>query len=335
MTVPPASSPSSPQRFDRYGLIVGSQIRSESDPQPIATVDLSAGSAAVSPDGRRVAYWQVLPGGGQARVLWVFDGATVSRPRMLLTLPTTETAAVSTGGGVVWSNDGAALLIGVNSVGFETGLPVDAGRFDYAALREVDVRSGSVREIARIAKSLPLRPVAFDGTRRVAGAVEIGGGGFTAGYVVARDDGTVTRTAIGTDIAPALGSADATQVLALRVRPAGVLVWSLGAPDARMVLDSAPDEHVETALWRNAREIVVLISGDAPAAHRLEVWTVGGGRRVVLPLADDLAAVRPDGTAAILDGRVVDLDSGAAAAVPGSLGAHGAVFARVVSFILR
>jgi hypothetical protein len=101
------------------------------------------------------------------------------------------------------------------------------------------------------------------------------------------------------------------------------------------MLEAAPDEHVETALWRNSREIVVLIAGDSPSAHRLEVWNIDGGRRVVLGGAQDLAGVRPDGTAAILSGQVVDLETGAASPIPGSLGSHSVVFARAVSFLLR
>ena len=301
----------------------------------IAEVQLNPQSAAVSPDGRRIAYWQVLRGGGQARVLWLLDGAALTQPRVILTLADSETAAVSTGGGVVWSSDGGSLLIGINSIAYESAGAVDAGRYTYAALREVEISSGSVREITRIERALPLRPVALDRGRHLAAAVEIGGGGYIASYVVAREGGAVTRTALGINIAPALGTSDASRVLALRFLPSGIYVWSLVQPEGRTMLEAAPDERVETALWRNSREIVVLIGGDSPSAHRLEVWNVEGGRRVVLAGAQDLAGVRPDGTAAILDGQVVDLDTGAVSAIPGSLGSHGVVFARVVSVLLH
>lgn len=110
-SLPPATASSAPARAvgaspiatgpagnDRYGLIVGSSVRSEADARTIAEVQLAPQSAAVSPDGRRIAYWQVLRGGGEARVLWLLDSAVLTQPRVILTLADSETAAVSTGG---------------------------------------------------------------------------------------------------------------------------------------------------------------------------------------------------------------------------------------------
>jgi hypothetical protein len=186
----------------------------------------------------------------------------------------------------------------------------------YSTLRTVDLATGSVREIARVEPGLPLRPVAFDRQAGIASAVEIGDGGYMASYVVARD-GAVRRVSLGTDIAPGVAAPDASRVLAVRFGPAAVMVWPLAEAERFTTMDAAAGERVMRAIWRNAREIVVLVDGDAPAAHRLEVWPLEGPRRVVMPGALDLSAVRPDGTAAIVGGQVVDLDTGVAWPIQG------------------
>jgi len=311
-------------------LIVGTSVRSEVDPQELGVLKAGPFNGAVSPDGRRVAYWETASGGGEARSLWLLEASAPSQTRLVLTLPESETATVSTGGGVVWSSDATAVLIGVNSREFMPAPPVD-GPARYATLRTVDLASGAVREVARVEPGLPLRPVAFDRRNGVATAVEIGGGGYAASYVVARDGAELTRTRLETDIAPAVATPDATGVLAVRYRPtAVVVVWPLADPERRTPMDVTAGERVARALWRNAHEIVVLIDGDAPTAHRLEVWPLQGPRRVVLHDARELSAVRPDGTAAIVDGQVVDLVTGATWPIPGLSG--GRVNA---SFVLR
>ena len=283
---------------------------------------LKAGAVngAVSPDGRRIAYWETTSGGGEVGSLWTLDASAPSQSRLVLTLSDSETASVSTGGGVVWSSDGLALLVGVNSREYMPVPPVH-GPARYATLRTVDIASGAVREVARLEPGLPLRPVAFDHRNRVATAVEIGGGGYVASYVVVRDGAALTRTHLETDIAPAVATPDGTGVLAVRFRPtAVVLVWPVAEPERRTPLEVAAGERVARALWRNSNEIVVLIDGDAPAAHRLEVWPLQGPRRVVLRDARDLSAVRADGTAAIVDGQLVDLVTGATSPIPGLTG---------------
>lgn len=296
-------------------MIVGTSVRSEVDPQELGVLKAGAVNGAVSPDGRRIAYWETTSGGG-ARSLWILDASAPSRSRLVLTLSDSETASVSTGGGVVWSSDGLGLLVGVNSREYLPVPPVH-GPARYATLRTVDLASGAVREVARVEPGLPLRPVAFDRRSGVATAVEIGGGGYVASYVVARDGAALTRTRFETDIAPAVATPDGTGVLAVRFRPtAVVLVWPVADPERRTLLDVAAGERIGRALWRNSHEIVVLIDGDDPAAHRLEVWPLQGPRRVVLQGARDLSAIRPDGTAAIVDGQVVDLMTGATSPIP-------------------
>lgn len=312
-----------PPGGDRYGLVVGATVRSEADPRKIAELTAAPLNGAVSPDGRRIAYWEASPSGGEARVLRLFDIAAPAQERILVTLPATERADVSTGGGVVWSSDGSGLLIGVTSVAYaSTPPPVGGERPVYTALRDVDVSSGAVREVARLMASLPLRPVAWDRTSRTAAAVGIGGGGYTGSYVFAHEGVAPTTTRMCCNIAPAIGAPDASRVLAVSFDPRALFIWPLAEPGRRTTMDAAVGERIERAIWRNAREIVVLIGGDAPAAQRLEVWSVDGARRVVLHGAKNLAGLRADGTAAIADGRVVDLDTGATWAIPGVTSLH-------------
>lgn len=310
-----------PPGADRYGLVIGTAVRSEGDPRKIAELAASPSYGAVSPDGRRLAYWEAPPGAGEARVLRLFDIAAPAQERVLVMLPATERADVSTGGGVVWSNDGSSLLIGVRSVAYAfTPPPVGGERPLYAALREVDVASGAVGEVARLTASLPLRPVAWDRTSRTAAAVGIGGGGYTGSYVVAREGVAPTTTPMCCNILPAVGAPDASRVLAISFDPRALFIWPLADPGRRTTMDAAAGERIDRAIWRNSRDIVVLIGGDAPAAQRIEVWSLDGARRVVLRDVRDLAAVRPDGSAAIVSGQVVDLDSGARWSIPGLTG---------------
>lgn len=303
---------------DRYGLVLGRTVRSEGDPRKVAELAGDAACGAVSPEGSRLAYWDVLCGGGEARVLRLFDlGATVP-DRILLTLPETETAAVSTGGGVVWSSDGASVLIGVTSREYDRNIPVGAARALYAALREVNVGTGAVRELARVERSMPLRPVALESSSRTVAAVGIGGGGYTGSYVVAREGSAPTTTPMCCNIAPAIGAPDASRVLAVSLEPRALFIWPLSDPGRRTTIDAAAGERIDRALWRNAREVVVLVGGDASPAPRLEVWSIDGSRRVVLRGVRDLAGVRADGSAAIADGRIVDLESGRTWAIPGA-----------------
>lgn len=305
-----------PPGADRYGLVIGATVRSEGDPRKIAELAAVPFNGAVSPDGRRLAYWEASPGGAEARVLRLFDIATPAQERILVTLPTTETA-----GGVAWSSDGSGLLIGVSSVAYvSTDVPVGAARPVYTALRDVDVASAAVREVARLMEALPLRPVAWERRSRVAAAVGIGDGGYTGSYVVAREGAQPTTTPMCCNIFPAFGAPDASRALAVSFEPKALFIWPLADPDQRTTMDVAAGERIDRAIWRNAREVVVLIGGDAPGTMRLEVWSLDGRRRVVLMGAQDLSAVRADGTAAIVSGDLVDLDTGARWPIPGVTG---------------
>jgi len=325
----PQPTPAAPLSV-RYGVIVDADppyLRSETDPQRIAQLGSAPFNGAVSPDGRRVAYWQ--SSNGAPRVLSVLDLAAPAPPRALLTLPDIEVASTSTGGGVIWSTDGTGLLIAVNSRDVVQQPVVDMP-YLYATLRQVDVDTASVREIVRKDRSFPFFPIAWDRPRGVSAAVEWGSGGYATRYVAVRDDGSVQATDLSGATLPRFvrSAPDGSRVMMLDFQGSSAIIsiWPLTDPTQRITLWPEVGERVVGAIWRSAQEIVVSVGrmADASVAERLEVWTLDGQRRVVLQTQHRLDAVRPDGTAAITTAGVVDLATGAVARMPGDPGAVAA-----------
>ncbi len=326
--VPSAQAAPAAPLSDRYGVIVSgrqsSYLRSETDPKTIASFSTDLSNAVVSPNGRMIAYW--AGGGGGARVLMLIDLAAPAAARTLLTLPASEVAATSTFGGVAWSSDGTGLLIAVNSTEY-VKQPVPDALNLYATLRQLDLPSGSVKEIARKELGFPFYPLAWDRARRISAAVEWGPGGFATSYVTVRDDGSLQRAALpGTTLPRSVRAApDASRVLSRSFYADdahAVYVWPLADPAQRTTLTAAGSDRVVEATWRDGREIVASVTSDAKSndGQRLEVWPLQGTRRVVLTAPHVLEAVRPDGTAAITTAGVVDLALGTFAAMPADPG---------------
>jgi hypothetical protein len=305
-----------------YGVIVDDTapyLRSETDPKHLGALSGGPFNGAVSPDGRKIAYWGYS--NGAPRVLSVLDPASRAQAQVLMTLPDAEAASTAVGGGVIWSTDGTGLLIAVNSRAFVQQPVVDAP-YLYVALRQVDLAGGSSREIARKERAFPFFPIAWDRTRGVSAAVEWGPGGYATGYVALSEDGTTQSADLAGRTLPNLVRAapDASLVLSLDFESSSavVSVWPLTAPTQRVTLRPEAGERVVAAIWRTSSEIVVSIgrTADAGNAERLELWALDGRRQVVLRAPHRLDAVRPDGTAAITSAGVVDLTTGALAKMP-------------------
>lgn len=329
----PKARPSAPVS-DRYGLIVATtppHIRSEADPAYLGTLTGEDWRGSVSPDGRRVAWWEAYRSGA-ARVLWVSD-ASGRGARKLLTLPDTEIAAVSTFGGVAWSTDGTGLLIAVNSRDHVPQAVPDAAHL-YVTLRQVDVATGSVREVFRRAPGHPFFPIAWDRARGISIASGWGPGGFSFGYMTLRDDGSTGGVTFPASTLPSLIRASpAAERVLMRTffdEARTVHVWRVADP-RHVALDAVAGERVVAALWRTDAEIVVSLSlsDDREHGDRLELWSVDGQRRVVLSVRHRLDAVRPDGSAAITDLGVVDLASGLVGRIP-EIGPFERVLASVI-----
>ena len=310
---------------DRYGLVLDRQppvMRSEADSGQITALRGEFSSGAVSPDGRRFAYWQTPA--GPARRLWLLETSAPTQPRSLLTLPDSEIAATSTGSAVAWSSDGTGLLIAVNGLApAREGPPIDAPL--YATLRQIDVATGAVREIARTEMAAWFSPVAWDRARGVSTAVAIGPGESPGSYGVLRDGVAPLWAPLpaGTLAVFVRAAPDAGRVL-MRGFPdhRAVYVWPLTDVTNVTTLGAVGDEYVAAAMWRDAREIVVSLSRTSVArdGERLEVWALEGPRRVLLRERHGLDVVRPDGTAAITDKGVIDLATGAREELPGMRG---------------
>lgn len=320
----PAATPSSAVAgTDLYGLLLDLRppvLRSESDPRILASLHGDSFAGAVSPDGRRVAYWDVSSR-DSTRALWVIDVSAPASARLLLTLSGDETASVFSGSAVAWSTDGTGLLIAVNSVALDRpGAPVDPSPL-YSSLRQVNLATGATKEILRNERGLWFAPLGWAGSSSM--AVEIGPGGFAVNYVIVEAGKAPVRTRLPGQTLPAYvrASPDASRILVREIGNLHVLnVWSTSDPNARVTFD-AGDAYVVGALWRDARELVVSLSQMPEAkADRLEIWSVGGARRDVLRAPHRLDAVRVDGSAAITSEGAVDLRTGTVTQLPGLSG---------------
>lgn len=322
----PAGGPAEARLLsERYGLIEERRppvLRSETASSPIATLRGEFFRGAVSPDGRKIAYWET-PMGPYARVLWLLDAALPAEPRILLTLPDTEAAAASVGSGVAWSSEGTGLLIAVNSVELSRPSPPVDATPRYSTLRQVDIATGAVREIARNeGVAAWFEPIAWDRARGISAAVDIGPGGFVSTYVVLRDGAPLLRVRLAEEtLARYVRAApDASRVL-MRGLPdhRAVYVWPLAEPTRLTTLAAPLGEYVVAAMWGDAGEIVVSLSrtSEGEMGDRLEVWRLDGSRRMLRDAPQRLDAVRPDGTAAITDKGVIDLRTGVLEEIPG------------------
>lgn len=328
---------------DRYGLILDRRpptLISETQAAQITQLRGDLFRGAVSPDGRKIAYWETYSA-PTARTLWLLETSSPTQARALLTLPDTETATVSTGNAVVWSSDGSGLLIAVNSLELAavSDLP-DAPRPDpsrrYSTLRQFDIAGGSVHEIVRDQGTASwFSPVAWDRARGISTAAVVVPGGFARGYVVLHEGGASEGGRLPTQTLTLQGyvrSAPDASAVTMRGFPENreLYVWLIAQPSQVRSFKAAADEYVIAALWRNPREIVVSLSrtSTSESGDRLEIWSLDGSRRVLLAAPHRLAAVRPDGTAAITDRGAVDLESGAVQEISGFGRALAAVVLR-------
>lgn len=332
------TSREAPSAPDRYGLIIGRELRGETSPQSIGMLTTESFRGAVSPDGRRIAYWEILSAHAGARVLRLTDPSAKDGGRVVLTLPESEAASIAYGSGVAWSSDGTGLLLAVHALYVATppppGTPPLAPALD-TALRQVDLASGAVREIASANGGFPVQPLGWDRSRGVAAAIEIGPGGYATSYIVVREAASLSPTRVPLDQVevPAFlirAAPDGSRVFAVGrfPRPA-VHVWPLAAPERRTTLPLGLGDRVSAAMWRNASEIVVALeTADADSAARIELWPLDGPPRVLVRGLRGLDAIRPDGTGAIVAGHVVDLRTGTTGRIPLLPRVHA-------SFILR
>jgi hypothetical protein len=172
---------------DRFGFMwasrrqpADSQVQSESGQGrfalPTQAWRFSACSCAVSPDGRRIAYWA---GGTELRVVDVTSGSGVYTA--IYTAPANQR-----GSGLAWSSDGRGLLLALeNTAGFDA--PV-FGPLDVSLL-VMEANGGSARTLATRQGPSVYVPLGWDRTAGVAAAAIGGEGGYVIGYVTVRTSG--------------------------------------------------------------------------------------------------------------------------------------------------
>jgi len=245
---------------------------------------------AVSPDGRRVAFW--LSGQTPRWEVRVFDVAAPTAVRPVVTLP-----EGFEGLGMAWATDSRGLLFAAQTVGYG-GITGGAGR---ATLSAVDVTTpGPATDVMPTRTDGAFyRPLAWDRTRNIVAAVTSGEGGFVLEYAVKEGDRySATRAAAGQFTAWQVdASPDATRVLAVDLTANVLRIWPLANYAGSFEVRPGPGGRISAARWRSANDVawsygerldVFVPQTDTSRT----VYTASGGLRLV--------ALRPDGTGALV-----------------------------------
>jgi hypothetical protein len=245
---------------------------------------------AVSPDGRRVAFW--LSGQTPLWEVRVFDVAAPTAVRTVVTLP-----EGFEGLGMAWATDSRGLLFASQTVGYG-GITGGAGR---ATLSAVDVTTpGPATDVMPTRTDGAFyRPLAWDRTRNVVAAVTSGEGGYVGEYTVKEGDRySATRAKAGQFLAWQLdASPDGTRVLAIDLAANVLRIWPVTNFAGSFEVRPGPGGRISAARWRSAREVA---------------WSYGERLDVFVPQTDTsrtvytasgdvrLVALRPDGTGALV-----------------------------------
>lgn len=326
---PTAPSPTVAARIDtRYGIVTegrGSSgalepvVRSETDTRAIATLGMLGdpvwlGNAlAVSPDGRRLAFWTAPRNGGGNRLeLW-----EAGRPDRTATIVTSPSDEVGTG--VVWSADGAGVLLSFESlaraqIGHTGGFP------EQTVLRTLvlpvsDV-SLAMSEVARAART-SLAPVAWDRERRTIAALETEGPSRPLDYLVIRD-GDTSRTRLPDPLTGVRSSRDGRWVALDRAAgpPNLIAAWPADDPARVTELRAEGDVRLWSYGWLpGSTRVIVSVTGQGVETP-LFLWDVVTGARIPVPggpfrgFPPVGAVPRADGSGLYIEGEVLDLASG-------------------------
>jgi hypothetical protein len=245
---------------------------------------------AVSPDGRRVAFW--LSGQTPRWEVRIFDVAAPTAVRTVVTLP-----EGFEGLGMAWATDSRGLLFAAQTVGYG-GITGGAGR---ATLSAVDVTTpGPATDVMPTRTDGAFyRPLAWDRTRDIIAAVTSGEGGFVFEYAVKEGDRySATRAAAGQFTAWQVDAApDATRVLAIDLSANVVRIWSVTSFAGSFEVRPGTGGRISAVRWRSANEVAwsygerldVFVPQTSTSRT---VYTASGGVRIV--------ALRPDGTGALV-----------------------------------
>lgn len=302
--------------LDSFGYLVGVQgggyaLRTERDPSTLATIDGGA-ELAISPDGRKVAYW-ALRTGGHTWTLRIFDAATPSiAPRSVLSYgaPTSPPRPV-------WSGDGAALVFASRISLGPASIRTKIQTFDLAA--------GLIREVATFSDG-EAWPVAWARSAGVIGILRCRGcANGPESYVSLGEDGRVTEDRfaggpVGGDQIDV--DRDGSRLLLVH---GDLRIWRTESFASLTELAAPVGSTFRAAVFRPGTDEVFVVLESA-GQESIEVWRRTGQRRSLLTQpkspADTFGAMalaRPDGSAvAVITSdvvRVVDAQTGAFAKI--------------------
>lgn len=293
-------------------------IRTESDATPIRTVP----SFGLVSDGSRVAYWLENADGTELHTLELGSG----NDRLITKF------AERRGIGIVWSTDGAGLLVSLD----EARHPQF---FIARVLVAVEISSGQTREVYRgIGPSgASVIPLVWRRSPEIFAAYETGPGGFNFGYTVIRPGQAPVRTDPDGEMTNMSASSDGAVISGQWQGAPGeraLRVWPVHDFSKKSELKLVAPELVNSvARWWPGLHEVVFASGrlvdGAWSNTRIERWDPASGARTILKRFPDGATggsyfIRPDGSGLVIQtvrGRlsaweVTDMRSGSTTAIP-------------------
>ena len=253
-------------------------------------------NGAVSPDGRRLAYWHFESAGTSELALYQ-GGASSS------TLVRLGDEFLSN---VVWSADGTGLLFVAMKGGVQGVAP------EYAALRTLDLASGSIQELTRVSGRY-LAALAWDRQERVTAAAETAASGGAGAYLVITEARAIKRNEMPATLILAKASPDATLMMGVSPPDGVIRYWPLTNFDDQKELRPAAGSYAGIAAWRpGARELAVVVT-TPPGSQAVELWSLDGTRHRLVEFSGQRGGLffRPDGSALFIGGGTgVDVASG-------------------------
>lgn len=342
-TMPTATVSPTPAAVDRHGYVFIMQanqpctsgcrvvVRRERD--GMVAFELYGVLPAVSPDGKRLAYWRTTAdlGPTDLRVLEVADPST-DRSVFRVTGQTL-------GSSMVWSSDGEGLLVVTRSRDYAPS-PGPSHCFAETTILMIDLATtppATRSDVAPGSSACVYLPVGWDRPGRVAAAVTTGPGGYAVEYVTWNGNlatqfarAPVPRLVVAGDLR---ASPDAKRVLAIDDSRTALRVWPIH--DITRTERVRTPSRIHAAQWRpgatSPHNVLLQTDGKVEllrtdAGTSTTVYTGGAG----------LVTVRADGTGLLLadtttrSARLIVLDvatgqTAEMAIVPAFGGNHGIV----------